>query len=103
VNQRTKLGLIAATLLLLGPPLLFVPDAQAIGGGLIRTGIVLGCVWLALPNFMQLLSGVPKWLAIATLVGACVVAWKWQTVIVVGPILTALWVIGPRWLARKDK
>jgi hypothetical protein len=103
VSQRTKLGLIAATLLLLGPPLLFAPDAHAIGGGFIRMGIVMGAVWLALPNFMQLLSRVPKWLAIATLVGACVVAWKWQTVVVIGPILAALWVIGPKWLARKDK
>jgi hypothetical protein len=92
--------LIAAALLLAGIPLMFAPDAQAIGGGLVRMGIVLGAVWFALPNFMRLLSRVPKWLAIATLVGACVVAWKWQTIVIVGPILAALWAIGPRWLSK---
>jgi len=103
VNQRTKLGLIALVLLLIGGPLLLVGSAQAIGGGLVRMGIVLGAVWFALPSFTALLSRIPKWLAVATLVGVCVVAWKWQTIIVVGPILLALWAIGPKWFGKRSK
>lgn len=103
MSQRTKLGLIALALLLVGTPLVFLPGTFAMGGGFVRMGIVLAAVWLALPNFMQLLSRVPKWLAIATVVGACIVAWRWQTIVVIGPILLVLWVIGPRWLSRRSK
>ena len=103
MNQRTKLGLIALALLLVGVPLLFLPDAFAVGGGFVRMGIVLGAVWFALPNFMQLLSRIPKWLAIATVAGACIVAFRWQTIVFVGPILLVMWVIGPRWLSRRSK
>ena len=103
MSQRTKLGLIALALLLVGIPLLPWPDTFALGGGLVRVGIVLGAVWFALPNFMQLLSRIPKWLAIATVAGACIVAFRWQTIVFVGPILLVLWVIGPRWLSRRSK
>lgn len=100
--QRATLGISAAALLLgaLGV-WAALPDQSPVWGAMLRVGIVLGVVWMAVPNFKRISDRVPKWLLFATVVGACVVLWKWQTLFVVGPILVALWMLVPKWLGQR--
>ena len=72
--QRTVLGIIALVFLACGVVGEFLPnhesqwhDTLAIG---LRTGILLGVIWLALPDVQKL----PWWAGLAVLVGA-VAAW----------------------------
>jgi hypothetical protein len=101
--QRMILGLIAASLLCGGLALwLLAPDsAGAIGLGMMRLGIMFAVVWLAIPNFTVIFAKFPPWLIFGTAAGLCVIAVRPRTIVLVGPILVLLWVIGPRWLSRK--
>jgi len=65
---RTPLGLIAAALLIGGLVFTFStdpgPDELAWGGILLRSGALLGAVWLVLPNARRLPRA--AWVAIGT-------------------------------------
>lgn len=74
--KRLQIGLIA--LVLIGSAILlwmmgYVANAMAgTVGGLLRVGLVMGALWLALPQLSAFFTKTPKWLLIA-LLGAVVV------------------------------
>ena len=64
--RRNTIGILAAVLLLLGGVTAFTgpggSSAQGFAGGCIRVGLVLGAIWLAMPQIQSLLSKFPRWL-----------------------------------------
>ena len=64
--NRNLLGIIAATLLLLGGVTHFFGpggnSASSFAGGCIRMGLVLGALWLALPQILTTIASMPGWL-----------------------------------------
>lgn len=71
---------------------------QAFGGALLRVSLVLGAIWLAIPNFKVLRTQVPGWLLMGTFVGLAIIVWKPQSIFFVGPLLLLMWIVGPNWL-----
>ncbi len=63
--NRNALGIIAAVLLLLGGiTAVFGPggnSASGFAGGCIRVGLVLGALWLALPQILSTAARMPGW------------------------------------------
>lgn len=103
--QRTILGILAAILIIGGSVLWLSSQSStglsAIAGACLRIGVVLGAIWLAMPNVTHLFARVPPWLLFATLAIALVVAVRPQSAMMLLPILAVLWAIGPNWLSRK--
>jgi len=64
--NRNLLGIIAAILLLLGVITHFFGpggnSASGFAGGCIRVGLVLGALWLALPQILATIARTPGWL-----------------------------------------
>jgi hypothetical protein len=64
--NRNLLGIIAAILLLLGGITHFLGpggnSASGFAGGCIRVGLVLGALWLALPQILATIARTPGWL-----------------------------------------
>src|SRR5258706_14363990 len=63
--NRNLLGIIAAILLLLGGITHFFgpggANASGFAGGCIRVGLVLGALWLALPQMLSTAARLPRW------------------------------------------
>jgi len=63
--NRNALGIIAAILLFLGgATVLFGPgggNSSGFAGGCIRVGLVLGALWLALPQILSTVARLPGW------------------------------------------
>jgi hypothetical protein len=63
--RRSALGIIAAVLLLLGGISAFGGPggeaAQQFSGVCIKSGLVLGALWLALPQITATLARAPRW------------------------------------------
>jgi hypothetical protein len=63
--NRNALGIIAAILLVLGGiTAVFGPggnSASGFAGGCIRVGLVLGALWLALPQILSTAARMPGW------------------------------------------
>jgi len=106
--NRTSLGILALLLfgggiyLALSPP----SAAQSPAGfaaGCIRVGIVLGALWLALPQIMRSLSRTPKWLLVASIIGIVACAVKPLLLIVALPMLGLLWLLGSKLRTKADK
>src|SRR5437870_11504816 len=64
--SRKALGIIAALLLAMGGITAVLGpggnSATGFAGGCIRVGLVLGALWLALPQIQAALSGLPRWI-----------------------------------------
>jgi hypothetical protein len=64
--NRNLLGIVAAILLLLGGITHFFGpggnSASGFAGGCIRVGLVLGALWLALPQILATIASLPGWL-----------------------------------------
>jgi hypothetical protein len=64
--SRKALGIIAALLLAIGGMTLVLGpggnSATGFAGGCIRVGLVLGALWLALPQIQAAISGLPRWI-----------------------------------------
>lgn len=101
--QRTILGLLALALLLGGGAVcLLWPESSlyTVGLGCLRLGVLFGVIWLAIPNVSSLFTRFPPWLVAATAAGIVVILWKRETIVFVGPVLVALWVLGVQWLGK---
>ena len=103
--QRTLLGLLTAFILLAtGGLWLLMPEssgkATLVGTGL-RLGIILGVVWLALPNVFGLFQRFPAWLMGTTLLGIVLMLVRPRLAPILAPILIALWVLAPHWLEKR--
>jgi hypothetical protein len=105
--NRTSLGIIAIVLLALGGIAMTRGPANCsaagFAGGCIRVGLVLGALWLALPQLLRFLSRTPKWLLAACGIGVVVCAVKPVLLIAVVPLLGLLWFFGPRTRAPSDQ
>ena len=105
--NRTTLGLVALLLVLVGGITAFrgPADGSAAGfaGGCIRVGLVLGALWLALPQIVGFFSRTPSWLLAASGIGIVVCAVKPMLLLLVVPLLGLLWFFGPRLRTKADK
>jgi hypothetical protein len=107
--NRTNLGIVVLALILVGAIILTQAprplDQNAVGfaGGCIRVGIVLGAVWLALPQLLRFLSKTPKWLLAASTIGIVVCAVKPLLLVLVVPALLLLWFLGAKLRTKADK
>src|SRR5436190_15508536 len=63
--SRNLLGVIASFLFVMGGITALVgpggSSASGFAGGCIRVGLVLGALWLALPQIQTALAGMPRW------------------------------------------
>src|SRR5687768_9976537 len=101
--QRAILGVFSLAMLATWLAIwLLVPTDQtgwqALGGALLRVSIVLGAIWLAMPNFKVLLTQFPAWLLVATFAGLLAIALRPRIALFVGPLLLLMWILGPNWL-----
>ena len=105
--NRTSLGLIALVLLVIGGiAALRGPDdgsAAGFAGGCVRVGLVLGALWLALPQITAFLARAPRWLLTASAIGLIVGAIRPMLLVVIVPGLIALWFFGAKFSTKADK
>lgn len=93
--QRHALGAIALISLILGIAGIAyygVDDSQTslVAGMCLRIGLVLGALWLAMPQFKRLSGNAPPWaIGIVTLCLMIVIA-RPRTIVVLGPVLLVL-------------
>lgn len=104
--NRTLLGLCALGLLLVGGITLArgANDATStsFAAGCLRVGLVLGAIWLALPQIHRMLATTPRWLLVALGIGLVVIIVRPWLALIVIPILAALWILGPRLATKSD-
>jgi len=96
--NRISLGIVAIALVVIGVLAMvqYPSEGAAFAGACIRVGLVLGALWLSLPQITYVWSKTPRWLLIVAGVAlvVCVVN-PWYFVAAV-PILAALWFLGPK-------
>jgi hypothetical protein len=92
--MRPAIGLIAILLLVIGGVLLVfdLGDGQQIGGPCLRVGILMSLVWMSEPQLRRL----PRWLPIAVIALAVVLALRPKLFLVSLVIVVALWLLRPR-------
>jgi hypothetical protein len=93
--RRHALGIISILMLVAGGFALFyfgVDDSQSSMAASIclRAGLVLGAIWLAFPQILQVLARVPPWLVACILLSVMAVIARPKTIILVAPLLAAL-------------
>jgi hypothetical protein len=106
--NRTALGLIALFLLLIGGITLWTrgpadDSTTPFAAGCLRVGLVLGALWLALPQIMSFLARTPRWLLTASAIGLIIGAVKPWLLLIVVPVLGLLWFLGPKLASKADK
>ena len=106
--NRTALGLIALLLLIIGGITLWTrgpadDSTTPFAAGCIRVGLVLGALWLALPQIVVFLSKTPKWLLTASAIGLIIGAIKPMLLLIIVPVLGVLWFLGPKLSSKADK
>jgi hypothetical protein len=104
--NRSLLGICALVLLLLGGAALLYDSGDgttvSFAAGCLRVGLVLGAIWLALPQITSILSRMPRWMMVALAIGLVVIIIRpWYALIVV-PVLVVLWMLGPRLATKAD-
>lgn len=99
MSSRTLLGIMALAALIIGVALIWQEEARSYSGGFIKAGLMLGAVWLALPQLTSFFSKTPRWLLIAGGIGIAVATLNWQLLLVIVPVVMGLWFFGPRLLA----
>ena len=100
MSSRVLLGILTIGLLVAGVCLLFQNDvAKTYAGGFIKSGLVTGALWLALPQLTSFFTKTPRWLLIGGGIVVALATMNWQLLLVIAPIVAALWIFGPRLLA----
>lgn len=104
--QRHLLGLITlAFLLIAGLTHSFAQGESSwlmLGDACFRLAILLGVMWLALPNMLRLSEKLPGWLIGTTLLALATMAVRPKTIIFVAPLLLVVWVLARNWFGRKQ-
>jgi len=91
--MRTQIGIIALVLLA-GAALRYLTNrdlADMLLGGLMRIGLIMGAIWLAVPQFTAMFAKTPKWLLGALAVSVFVFALRPQLLWWVPVALLGLW------------
>jgi hypothetical protein len=103
---RTQIGLIALVLLVSAAAIYFgssvASSMMGTIGGLLRVGLVMAALWLALPQLNFIFSRTPKWLLVATVIAAVMVAIRPAIILYAGAALVLLWLFGPRLATKAD-
>jgi hypothetical protein len=100
MSSRTLLGILTIGLLVAGVALLFQDGvAFTYAGGFIKSGLVTGALWLALPQLTNFFTKTPRWLLIGGGIGIAIATMNWQLLLVIVPVVAALWFFAPRLLA----
>ena len=95
--QRASLGLAALFLLITGVVIAFErPEGAVFAGACIRVGMVLGALWLALPQLARFWQQTPKWLLITAGVALVVCVIHPLYALAALPLLGLLWFFGPK-------
>ncbi len=93
--QRSTIGGLAVLLLLMGLITLLVLPAsassQSFAGVCIRVGLLLGALWLALPEVLALATKYPRWWWIALGLAAALVFLQPGSLMYLIPIGIGLW------------
>jgi hypothetical protein len=106
--NRTALGLVTLLLLIVGGATLVTRGAgdeskTPFAAGCIRVGLVLGALWLALPQITAFFARAPRWLLVASAIGLIICAVKPWLLLILVPALVALWILGPKLATKADK
>lgn len=93
--RRRLLGIIAATLIIVGVGGLVAgsdPGSQwhLFASAFVKSGFVLGALWLAFPQIAELSTRVPPWFLGALVIGGISIAIRPRSIVVIGPLLAAL-------------
>ncbi len=93
--RRHLLGMIALMLVLAGTIGLVLGEGSSSQMGLlasacVRAGCVLGALWLAFPQIVEISTRVPPWLIGVMLLGGLAVAIRPRSITVVAPLLAVL-------------
>jgi hypothetical protein len=104
--KRMQIGLIALVLLV-SAVVLYLMGAVANAmagtvGGLLRVGLVMGALWLAMPTLTTVFQRTPKWLLTATAIAAIIVAIRPTIILYALGALVLLWLFGPRLATKAD-
>jgi len=101
MSSRAMLGIMTVGLLIVGVCLLFQDGAAfTYSGGFIKSGLVTGALWLALPQLTAFFKQTPRWLLIAGGIGIAIATLNWQLLLVIVPVVAGLWFFAPRLLAK---
>lgn len=106
--NRTAVGLIALLLIVIGGITLVTrgvgdESTTPFAAGCIRVGLVLGALWLALPQITAFFARAPRWLLVASAIGLIIGAVKPWLLLIIVPVLIALWILGPKLATKADK
>src|SRR5262245_55728540 len=96
--NRVTLGLAAVLLLAIGC-IVAVQQPEggaAFAGACVRVGLVLGAIWLALPQVTRFWQQTPKWLLVAAGVALVVCVIHPLYALAAVPVLALLWFLGPK-------
>lgn len=93
--RRHILGIIALALMLIGAGGLyqsrsFSGEISPMAGYLLRAGLMLGALWLALPQLQQLFQRFPPWLLASLGIGALVLFINGKILLIVGVTLLVI-------------
>ena len=96
MDRRPLVGITAVLMLSIGAGFYWSPpsslDGSAIPAVFMRVGMLLGVLWLALPD----LGKIPGWLWMNILLTVLVVAWRPRAALIVVPALFVGWMLRPR-------
>lgn len=97
--NRTLLGILALGCIAAGVAMVSAGRGGEVAGALIKVGCVLGALWLALPSITGILSRTPKWVLTAAVIGIIVCVIRPQLLLLVVPLLLALWFLSGRFFS----
>ena len=105
--NRKLLGLIALLLLAVGGIVAWQGpaggSAAGFAGPCVKAGLVLGALWLALPQITRFFTSVPRWLIVAGAAGAVLCVINPWLILLALPALPLLWFLLPRPRAKADE
>jgi hypothetical protein len=103
--ERNILGAITMLFLLIAGLLWFWGTTWGIDpivpAALFRIAIMLGIIWIAVPNIHWILARVPSWLLGISLLLMAMMVVRPRSIILLGPVLLALWLLAPQWFGKR--
>src|SRR5262245_65529997 len=96
--NRVTLGLVSVLLLVIGCTVAVQqPEGGAVfAGACVRIGLVLGAIWLALPQVTRFWKQTPKWLLVAAAIALVVCVIHPLYAVAAVPLVALLWFFGPK-------